>query len=99
MPFKFRQVIYLINKPAFFSFFFFMREEHGLIMRVCTLSGLTDLDVSQQHSYLDQCSQGLCSKHLYGSLQEGPQAAALPRTGLRHTGDSAELSTSPCSWR
>ena len=96
LPFKFRQVIYLTSQVFFL---FFMREEHGLITRVCTLSCLTFSDVSQQHSSLDQHSQSLCSKHWYGSLYEVAQVAALRRPGLQHTGDGAELSISPHSWR
>lgn len=86
LPFKFRQVIYLTSQ-VFFPFF--MREEHGLITRVCTLSCLTFSDVSQQHSSLDQHSQSLCSTHWYGSLYEVAQVAALRRPGLQHTGDGA----------
>lgn len=74
LPFKFRQVIYLTSQVFFL---FFMREEHGLITRVCTLSCLTFSDVSQQHSSLDQHSQSLCSTHWYGSLYEVAQVAAL----------------------
>lgn len=55
LPFKFRQVIYLIYKASLVPFFFFFEREHVLITRSCTVFCLAYLNVSQQYTHLDQC--------------------------------------------
>lgn len=79
LPFKFRQVIYLIKRLVLSAFFEGRWKERVLMTRFCTIFCLACFNVSRQRAHLDQCSQSFRSEHLRRSLREAPQVAA--RTG------------------